>query len=206
MYLIKNLVNNKCYIGQTINPITTRWNVHLSLARRNKKSGFALHNAIRKYGEENFNVEILAETDNIEQLNLLEDQYIVENNTMFPNGYNLKRGGFNKTYSEESKQKMSLTAMGNTYGLGIKRNPEVGKKISKANSGENNPNFGKPAHNRGVAMSEEQKLKCSLAKLGKPSNNKGKKASLKTLENMSRARKGIPWTEARRQAQNKLRN
>lgn len=46
------------------------------------------------------------------------------------------------------------------------------------NSGKPNPKHseamkGKPAHNKGVPMSEEQKLKISLARKGKPSPKKG---------------------------------
>ena len=57
-----------------------------------------------------------------------------------------------------------------------------GKRIPRNkpswNSGKPNPKHseamkGKPAHNKGVPMSEEQKLKISLARKGKPSPKKG---------------------------------
>ena len=55
------------------------------------------------------------------------------------------------------------------------------------NSGKPNPKHseamkGKPAPNKGIPMSEEQKLKISLARKGKPSPKKGKPGILSTPE------------------------
>ena len=47
------------------------------------------------------------------------------------------------------------------------------KKLSIANSGENNPMFGKPSPNTGVKMPEERRQKISNALKGKKSWNKG---------------------------------
>jgi len=49
------------------------------------------HQAIRKYGIENFNFSVLKEidTDNWEEVNNLESKYINEYKTISPNGYNL---------------------------------------------------------------------------------------------------------------------
>lgn len=89
IYLITNLINNKKYVGQTVMTLKQRWNKHLSNSRTLNPTGIA--GAIKKYGEQNFSMELLA-TCKIEDLNELEKYYIRKYNT-FNNGYNLTLGG-----------------------------------------------------------------------------------------------------------------
>lgn len=86
IYKITNKVNGKSYIGQTRYTIEFRWKQH-----QHKKDNTYFHNAIHKYGIENFNIEILEEC-NIEDLNNREIFYIAKYDT-FKNGYNLTIGG-----------------------------------------------------------------------------------------------------------------
>ena len=86
IYKITNKVNGKSYIGQTRYTIEFRWKQH-----QHKKDNTYFHNAIHKYGIENFSIEIL-EKCNIEDLNSREIFYIAKYDT-FKNGYNLTIGG-----------------------------------------------------------------------------------------------------------------
>ena len=86
IYKITNTVNNKSYIGQTRQSIQFRWNQHTS-----KKDNTYFHNAIKKYGKDNFNIEILEECD-VSKLDEREIFYIAKYDT-FKNGYNLTIGG-----------------------------------------------------------------------------------------------------------------
>lgn len=86
IYKITNKVNNKSYIGQTRQSIQFRWNQHTS-----KRDNTYFHNAIQKYGKDNFEIEILEECD-VEVLNEREIFYIAKYDT-FKNGYNLTIGG-----------------------------------------------------------------------------------------------------------------
>lgn len=86
IYKITNTVNNKSYIGQTRQSIQFRWNQHTS-----KKDNTYFHNAIQKYGKDNFTIEILEECD-VSELNEKEIFYIAKYDT-FKNGYNLTIGG-----------------------------------------------------------------------------------------------------------------
>ena len=86
IYKITNKVNNKSYIGQTRYTLQFRWNQHL-----HKKDNTYFHNAISKYGKDNFSLEILEECD-VEKLNDREIFYIAKFDT-FNNGYNLTIGG-----------------------------------------------------------------------------------------------------------------
>lgn len=108
IYCYTNLINNKKYIGQTINP-KQRFNQHKSSAfnSKDKEYNSLLHRAFRKYGYENFKYEVLAEAETIEELNGLEIYYIAHFNSKI-NGYNLEEGGKNtsKPKSEEVKKKL----------------------------------------------------------------------------------------------------
>ncbi|MEK6883885.1 MAG: GIY-YIG nuclease family protein, partial [Nanoarchaeota archaeon] len=95
IYKIQNKINKKCYIGQT---------VHDSFHRRysggkwwDNTDNPLLINAHKKYGQENFEIEILKDNVlNIEQLNKLEEFYAEKFNAYAPTGYNLRKCGDNR--------------------------------------------------------------------------------------------------------------
>lgn len=92
IYKITNKINNKIYIGKTCRSISIRWKEHCSKA--NQKDKFYLHNAILKYGKENFIIEKIDETDDEKTINQLEQYWINfynSNNKKY--GYNLTNGG-----------------------------------------------------------------------------------------------------------------
>ena len=93
IYKITNQVNNKSYIGQSIH-IEKRVKEHFWKAQCQKDVSFnsILHQAIRKYGAENFKWEVLEECS-IENIDKLEQNYIKQYNTISPNGYNILVGG-----------------------------------------------------------------------------------------------------------------
>ena len=110
IYCFTNKINNKKYIGQTINP-KQRYNAHKSNYQNsnNQEYNSLLHRAFRKYGFENFDYEILSkDIDDIDLLNKLEIFYITKFNTKVPNGYNVESGGKNaskpKTLEHKKKE------------------------------------------------------------------------------------------------------
>jgi len=90
-----------------------RWKGHILESNYNPKDYF--HYAIRKYGHKNFQGRILAEfrAGSIEEIKKLvdeaEQQYIVEYNTIAPNGYNLQKGGFSPSFHPDTCYKMQCT-------------------------------------------------------------------------------------------------
>ena len=86
IYKITNHVNGKIYIGRSID-IDFRWKQHL----REKKSR-AIDNAIRKYGKENFTIEVLEECS-IAELNEREIYWIAYYDTYLGDCYNCTPGG-----------------------------------------------------------------------------------------------------------------
>jgi group I intron endonuclease len=118
IYKIVNLSNNKIYVGQAVSHILNhkkyrpyghegRFRCHISEAFSTKKNqSHYLNNAIRKYGVEDFVVELI-ECCEIKDADERETHYIKEFNSLYPNGYNLKNGGKVFTHSNESKKRVS---------------------------------------------------------------------------------------------------
>ena len=89
IYIIKNRINDKVYIGQTTQTVEVRFQQHLKCLKSNAVQ--IISKAIKKYGKSNFYVEILEECS-IEELNIKEEYYIELYNS-FNEGYNLCKGG-----------------------------------------------------------------------------------------------------------------
>ena len=93
IYKATNKVNGKYYIGQTTYPLARRKSMHkkraLSSYEQGRNSYF--YNAIRKYGFDSFDWEIVAEASSQEELDRLEAKFISE----IPEGmsYNMMPGG-----------------------------------------------------------------------------------------------------------------
>ena len=93
IYKITNIINGKCYIGQSVD-IYRRLAEHKSSTYRKDYADKTLYKAISKYGIENFIFEIIEECD-IESLNDRENYWMSECNSI-KNGYNQVKAGLNK--------------------------------------------------------------------------------------------------------------
>ena len=122
IYLIKNIVNEKLYFGQTIKSFDVRYKGNLEKNTNNQH----LKKSIEKYGIENF--EIIKEFDiayTKNELDKLEDMYICLYDTMNDKkGYNERRGGSRGRLSDSSRKKLSQSRKG-------ENNPMYGKKLSE---------------------------------------------------------------------------
>lgn len=94
IYKITNQLNGKVYIGQSIN-IEHRWKEHIQEAKNGIRN-YALYNAMRKYGIENFSFEIIEECSE-KELDEKEVYYIKEYNSYY-DGYNSTLGGQGKGF------------------------------------------------------------------------------------------------------------
>lgn len=92
IYIIKNDVNNKVYIGQTTMTVHERFMTHMKPSTTKQRSGYKLYMAVNKYGKEHFFVETLESDIPIEQLDKKEIQYIAKYDSFY-NGYNSTPGG-----------------------------------------------------------------------------------------------------------------
>lgn len=95
IYKIINNKNQKIYIGKTSISLQVRWKQHIYNSFNHKKPkdeyDYALHRAIRKYGEDNFKIE-LVEICEDEILNERE-KYWISFFDSYNNGYNETLGG-----------------------------------------------------------------------------------------------------------------
>lgn len=125
IYKITNLINGKAYVGQTTQSINSRISKHI-----NAKDGYRpLTKAIRKYGKDNFKIEIIDWANHQTELNYKEWLWIYKLNTISPSGYNLKDGGRNGAISEKQKKIISLANSKRAW------TEESKNKISLANKG-----------------------------------------------------------------------
>lgn len=88
IYCIKNNINQKSYVGKSIN-IESRWQQHIYSSKNG--SQYPIHRALQKYGANNFSFSVLEECE-ISELDDKEIEWISKLNT-YNNGYNCTRGG-----------------------------------------------------------------------------------------------------------------
>ena len=106
IYKITNQINNKIYIGQTVQELKERWSSHKYNFKSNQN--IFLYRAMRKYGIENFTIEEIGGANSQSELNYKEWLFIHNFNSLAPNGYNLRDGGrSNWSYSNMTLKKMS---------------------------------------------------------------------------------------------------
>lgn len=107
IYLTTNLINGKQYVGQhSTNNLNDGY----------VGSGTIMLKAIKKYGKENFKVDIMQFCINQEEMNFFEDKYIIWYETMSPKGYNLRSGGRERfILSEELREILRNSHIGYEY-------------------------------------------------------------------------------------------
>lgn len=168
IYQIRNIINNKIYIGQSID-LKLRKKMHFSNLRNNSHGNKHLQNSWNKYGSENFIFEILLYCENFE-LTYYEQEYVNRKLNIYnicveivnsPKGRKLSEEAkkkisiahtgqsgscsplFGRILSEEHKQKLSDSHSGScNYWIGRNHSEETLLKFSIANSGSCNPHFG----------------------------------------------------------------
>jgi hypothetical protein len=103
IYCIKNITNNKCYIGSSTH-IYYRLRRHKSDLIRQVHANPILQNAYNKYGADSFVVFIIEEC--VEDILLEREQYYID--TVLP-VYNITKEVINNRLSPESRLKISNT-------------------------------------------------------------------------------------------------
>lgn len=139
VYLITNKINGKQYVGITVKTIEQRWYRHKYEAMNLKEGRVkqALHDAIRKYGAENFTQELIYESSDNDHIKEMEKHFIQFYQTHgAAGGYNMTLGGdgwHGMNHTEEAKKKMSEAHTGKVLSDEHKEN------ISKAQKGVSSP-------------------------------------------------------------------
>jgi group I intron endonuclease len=124
--------SGKRYIGQTIRNPQKRFKEHCKCIG----SCILLENAIKKYGVDTLQFEVLVKIDR-KHLDEYENKFITLFQTIEPHGYNIRSGGSTGIHSEASKQRMREQKLGDkNHNFGKPRSDETKKAISDAKSGE----------------------------------------------------------------------
>ena len=192
IYRITNKINGKTYIGQH------KYSDEKDPMNGYKGSGKLLHRAYKKYGVENFSIEVLYKRiRDKETVDAMEVWMIAKERKENKNGcYNICNGGrggcgipWNKGktglkyhYTEESKKRMSENARKRM--LGSHPSEEARRKMSESAKK-------RPSNRKGCHLTEEQRKKLSEA-------HKGRKLGPMSEENkqkMSEALKGRKFSE-----------
>lgn len=199
IYIITCKINNKHYIGESIN-VFNRLQTHKVSLKHHYHPNLHLQKSVDKYGIKNFTFELLEEYPH-EVLKSMENYWCnlldTHNNK---HGYNkLPTGPFgHTTHSIETREKLSRSLKGN--GLGIKRGPlseETKLKIGLANKGNQ---YGKGRHHSQEAIEKLREI------------HKGKiyhppiKHTESTKKYLSELKKGIPKSDQHKAKLSKIRS
>lgn len=171
IYKATNKINGKVYIGLTSQEFAERQRKH-KLKSVNAQTVFA--KAIRKYGWDSFEWEIIDSANTIEELCEKEiywisffNSYVLSENS---NGYNMTTGGegsFGYKHSEESRDKMKSVHADfsgeNHPQWGMKHTEESKERMRKSfrdrYKKENHPNFGKKldeSHRKNISKAKKE--------------------------------------------------
>lgn len=154
IYKITNKINGKIYIGK-------RTSIKEPQFDRYMGSGIKIGLAIKKYGEENFNKDILEICESEEELNEKEKYYINLYNSLDDKiGYNIHlggKGGNTGKRTEESKIRHSIIQK-RTHPKGWMASVESRRRHGINYKGDNNP---ASYHNLGAEKIKEKAKKQS---------------------------------------------
>lgn len=134
IYKITNKVNQKSYIGQTSFTIEKRWLEHINNSTKENVKHRPLYAAMRKYGKNNFFIEMIEECS-IKEVDEREKYWIKYYNTYY-DGYNATLGGDGTTYIDHNTviQKYSELKNASMVAKELNIHPKHVIKILKANN------------------------------------------------------------------------
>lgn len=175
IYIIKNLLNGKVYVGSAVS-IKKRWTRHKHQLNKNKHHSEHLQRSWNKYGKDNFSFEVLQVVANKKDL-IFEEQKHIDRLKSYDRkfGYNISPtagSSLGVKHTDEMKRKISMANKGK------KISSETRRKMSLSKMGERNPMYK-------YVYSKEQKKKMSERNSGKGNPFYGKRHSAETRKKMS---------------------
>ena len=202
VYCIINNINNKKYIGITQQTIEERFQQHIK--ESNNDSDRCLCRAIRKYGKENFSIELLDDSaQNVEELKQLEQKYIeiYDTHAWLGYGYNMTFGGdgsWGRECSKETREKISKSNKGKTIWQ-----DRIHPFKDKKQSVESNIKRSNTLKGRVISQETLEKRKLywdGVDRSGENNPNYGRKHSEETKKKMSencwmKTEKGKTWAK-----------
>lgn len=206
VYLVTCLVNKRKYVGITTRGFLDRWKRHIRASLK-EKDDYRFHRAIRKYGSENFKIEVLEGKSYVNPERLANwlfkrEKHWIKFYDSNHVGYNMTEGGDGVPgliISKEGKKAIS-ERMKKFY----KDNPEMRKKVvqrahEEARKPENRKRMSELQKKRYEEMTDEERLehiektKQGMNKLSTETKERIKKTQFK--KNQEAWNKGIETPE-----------
>lgn len=107
IYIIKNTVNSKVYIGQTKGTVHNRLVQHMKPSTVRSRGSYKFYRAVKELGADKFYAETLEENVPLEKLDDREIAWIAEYDS-FHNGYNATPGGDGRIINVANNQEEML--------------------------------------------------------------------------------------------------
>ena len=209
IYMHKNKINGKMYIGQTCQKVEYRWE---NGTKYDQCPVF--YRAIQKYGWDNFEHIILKENLTLEEANYWEEYYISYYHTWVDdpqcNGYNLQKGGSNREIAEETKEKLRQNTL-NLWKSEEHRekmsqkmkekwqDPEMRQKFLNAHEAARQKHFEETGTRDWISEEGKQKIsearKKYIAEHGTPTQGKSRSEETKKKISQTRKEKQLPPPE-----------
>ena len=130
IYAIRNIIDDKLYIGKTINNLKDRWNGHMFSLRKGLNT--KLYNAMRKYGINNFEMFVFEDIHNKDKINEREKYWI----EVLEPEYNMTAGGDGGWIHDQTGKHWKIKDTSKMKGPKIKTSKSLAgyKKISGGNN------------------------------------------------------------------------
>lgn len=109
IYKITNNINNKVYIGKTNRDIQIRWSEHKRYIYQKERDN-KLYRAIRKYGIDNFSIDIIENNISEKDISNKEKYYI--------KFYDSYYSGYNETFGGEGESQVDISKLITLYNKG----------------------------------------------------------------------------------------
>lgn len=152
IYMIKNNINGKTYIGQTATSFYLRYSSHKRELLKNNHFNAKLQKAFNKYGKDAFEFSVVCICEEQSKIDEYEKFYIKQYDSI-NNGYNIMPGGKDLSgisFPKEVRKKMKASSPHRSPSketVEAVRNymknrtvlPETRNKLAKINTGENSP-------------------------------------------------------------------
>ena len=137
IYIRRNTINGKSYVGQSVDP-QYRW-------RNEFYEDYVLGYALRKYGTQCFDSNVLFWVETLDAANFWERYLIQLYGTLGPNGYNIDDGGSNgNPFAGKSAAEMEVIWQKQSNARkGKKATAETRRKMSESRQGDKHPMWGK---------------------------------------------------------------
>lgn len=110
IYVLRNRVNGKLYVGQTTMDVQKRFDKHARMARLGRECGMPLLRAMRKYGSKAFEIVFSMHCDNLRTMDAWEIFLIAHLETRNRDiGYNVREGGSSMGEMDRARMSKAMT-------------------------------------------------------------------------------------------------